>query len=150
LEVNVKKFLLVSTLVGALLAPSSLLASDTKGLNVLITSADAQTQMMGMVLSTSTIKDHGKAVNITLCGAAGNLALKDFKAGEVKRPDGKVVNPKAALGGLIKAGASVQVCPLFLPTAGLEASALSEGISIAKPPIVAKGLLDEDYKNISF
>jgi hypothetical protein len=145
-----KKTILSSLLAVALVAPLSLSASDSKGLNVLITSGDTQTQMMGMVLSTSTIKDHNKAVNITLCGPAGNLALKDYESGAVKRPDGSDANPKMALGGLIKAGASVQVCPLFLPTAGKDASALMEGITVAKPPMVAKGLLDSDFQNISF
>lgn len=145
-----KKGFLSTILVAALVAPMALSASDTKGLNVLITSGDTQTQMMGMVLSTSSIKDHNAKVNITLCGPAGNLALKDYQSDTVKRPDGKDVNPKMALGGLIKAGASVQVCPLFLPTAGKDTSALMEGITIAKPPMVAKGLLDDDFQNISF
>ncbi|MBE0496132.1 MAG: hypothetical protein IBX45_06955 [Campylobacterales bacterium] len=145
-----KKTMLSMALAGVLVVPAMLNAQEIKGLNVLIVSADAQTQMMGMVLSTSTLKDHGKAVNITLCGPAGNLALKEFEAGSVKRPDGSVVNPKGALGALIKAGASVEVCPLFLPTAGKDASALVEGVSVAKPPMVAKGLLDPAFKNISF
>jgi hypothetical protein len=113
-------------------------------------SADTQTQMMGMVLSTSAIKDHNKIVNITLCGPAGNLALKEFESGSVKRADGQNVNPKSALQGLIKAGAIVQVCPLFLPTAGKDATALLEGVSVAKPPMVAKNLVDPAFKNINF
>lgn len=145
-----KKSVLSTILVATLVAPMALSASESKGLNVLITSGDTQTQMMGMVLSTSTIKDHKKVVNITLCGPAGNLALKDFESGAVKRPDGSAANPKMALGGLIKAGASVQVCPLFLPTAGKDASALMDGITVAKPPMVAKSLLDSDFQNISF
>jgi len=145
-----KKSVLSTILAAALVAPMALNASETKGLNVLITSGDTQTQTMGMVLSTSSIKDHKAVVNITLCGPAGNLALKDYESGTVKRPDGSNANPKMALVGLIKAGASVQVCPLFLPTAGKDASALMEGITIAKPPMVAKSLLSDDFKNISF
>lgn len=133
---------------GALVLPLS--AQEVKGLNVLMVSADTQTQMMGMVLSTSVIKDHNKIVNITLCGPAGNLALKEFESGSVKRADGQNVNPKSALQGLIKAGAIVQVCPLFLPTAGKDATALLEGVSVAKPPMVAKNLVDPAFKNINF
>jgi hypothetical protein len=145
------KMLLTKVLVVAtLVAPSILSAEASKGLNVLMTSPDAQTQMMGMVLSTSVLNDQKKAVNITLCGPAGNLALKDFTSAEIKRPDGTVVNPKMALQGLMKAGASVQVCPLFLPNAGKDATALVEGITVAKPPMVAAGLTNKEWSNISF
>ena len=145
------KMLLTKVLVVATLSvPSILSAEASKGLNVLMTSPDAQTQMMGMVLSTSVLNDQKKAVNITLCGPAGNLALKDFKAADVKKPDGTVANPKMALQGLMKAGAVVQVCPLFLPNAGKDATALVEGISVAKPPMVAAGLTNLEFSNISF
>lgn len=143
-----KKVFLSMVVAGALVLPLS--AQEVKGLNVLMVSADTQTQMMGMVLSTSVIKDHNKVVNITLCGPAGNLALKEFESGSVKRADGQNVNPKSALQGLIKAGAIVQVCPLFLPTAGKDATALLEGVSVAKPPMVAKNLVDPAFKNINF
>ncbi|KFL34551.1 MULTISPECIES: hypothetical protein [unclassified Sulfurospirillum] len=143
-----KKVFLSMVVAGALVLPLS--AQEVKGLNVLMVSADTQTQMMGMVLSTSVIKDHNKVVNITLCGPAGNLALKEFESGSVKRADGQNVNPKTALQGLIKAGAIVQVCPLFLPTAGKDATALLEGVSVAKPPMVAKNLVDTAFKNITF
>lgn len=137
-------------IVGALVAPCFVNASELKGLSVIMTSADAQTQMMGMVLSSSVLNDQKKVINITLCGPAGNLALKDFKAADIKRPDGSVANPKSALQGLMKAGASVQVCPLFLPNAGKDASALVEGITVAKPPMVAKGLTDSEFNTVSF
>lgn len=145
-----KLFVKSALLVAALAVPSLLSAAELKGLNVLMTSPDAQTQMMGMVLGGSVLNDQKKALNITLCGPAGNLALKDFTAVDVKKPDGTMANPKMALQGLIKAGAVVTVCPLFLPNAGKDASALIEGISVAKPPMVAKGLTDAEFNNISF
>ena len=50
------KMLLTKVLVVATLSvPSILSAEASKGLNVLMTSPDAQTQMMGMVLSTSVL-----------------------------------------------------------------------------------------------
>lgn len=137
-------------IVAAIVAPCLMSATELKGINVIMTSADAQSQMMGMVLSNSVLNDQKKVVNITLCGPAGNLALKEFKAADVKRPDGSVANPKGALQGLMKAGASVQVCPLFLPNAGKDASALVEGITVAKPPMVAKGLTNGEFNTVSF
>ncbi len=45
-----KKFLSVAAL-GAFLFSSSAIAGENKGLNVVLTAKDAQTQMMAMVLS---------------------------------------------------------------------------------------------------
>ena len=134
------------------LISTTVVASENmaKGLNVMLTSEDAQTQMMGMVLGGSVLNEQKKVLSITLCGPAGNLALKDSVAVDVKKPDGTVTNPKAALQGLIKAGAVVTVCPLFLPNAGKDTSALAEGITVAKPPMVAKSLTDAEFNNISF
>jgi len=145
-----RRYFAKAFIVAALVAPSLMSATELKGLNVLMTSADAQTQMMGIVLGRSVLNDQKKALNITLCGPAGNLALKDFKTADVKKPDGTTANPKGALQGLMKAGAVVTVCPLFLPNAGKDASALVEGITVAKPPMVAKRLTDGDFNNISF
>lgn len=145
-----KKILTSSLLVAALALPTASFAGQLKGLNVLITSPDAQTQMMAMVLSTMTINKHKKIVNITLCGPAGDLATKEFQSTPVKRPDGKSPTPKMALMGLIKAGAKVEVCPLYLPNAGKEKSALIDGVNVANPAMVAGNLLDSDFNNIVF
>lgn len=67
-----KKVLL--SLCASVLVTTGAFASDTsaKGLNVLLTSADAQTQMMGMVLSTMTLKQN-KVVNMVLCSSAAYI-----------------------------------------------------------------------------
>lgn len=54
------------------------------------------------------------------------------------------------LQGLIKGGAKVEVCPLYLPNAGLDKSVLLEGITVAKPPKVASQLLNDDFANLSY
>ena len=55
-------------LLSTLLLSTSAMANDNsaKGLNVLLTSKDAQTQMMAMVLSTMTLKEK-KEVKMVLC-----------------------------------------------------------------------------------
>jgi len=139
-----------SLLVVAFAIPTILSAGQLKGLNVIINSGEPQTQMMAMVLSTMAIKKHNKIVNITLCGPAGDLAVKGMKSTPVKKPDGKSPTPKKALKGLIKAGAKVQICPLYLPNAGKNKSVLIKGITIAKPPIVAANLLNSEFNNLTF
>ncbi|EQB39935.1 hypothetical protein M947_04960 [Sulfurimonas hongkongensis] len=145
-----KKLITKVALSAILVLPSVLSAEQAKGLNVLINSADTQTQAMAMVLSMMSIKQHNKEVSIVLCGAAGDLADKNVKSTPVKRPDGTESSPQQNLQMLIKLGAKVEVCPLYLPNASKDASVLLEGVTVAKPPKVAGRLLDKDYQNLSF
>ncbi|WP_321312373.1 hypothetical protein ACMC56_14220 [Campylobacterota bacterium DY0563] len=140
-----KKFLSVVTL-GLFLFSSNAFAEDNKGLNVVLTANDAQTQMMAMVLSMMTIKQK-KAVNITLCSSAGDLAVKG-KESPLLKPKNK--SPKMLLQGLIKSGAKVEVCPLYLPNANLDKSVLLDGITVANPQNVAKQLLNSDFTTLSY
>ncbi len=145
-----KKLILSTVLAGALLVPSVSSAAQAQGMNVLVNSGDSQTQAMAMVLSLMTMKKHKKEVNIVLCGKAGDLADKNIKGTPVKRPDGKAPSAKMHLKKLIKMGASVQVCPLYLPNSGKNKSILLDGITIAKPPVVAGKLLNTNFQNITF
>ncbi|MEA1892027.1 MAG: hypothetical protein U9N33_04870 [Campylobacterota bacterium] len=145
-----KKILATTALIATLITPNILSADQAKGLNVLVNSGEPQTQAMAMVLSLMTIKKHKKQVNIVLCGAAGDLADKNIKGVPVKRPNGKAPSAKQHLKLLIKKGAKVAVCPLYLPNANKDKSILLEGITVAKPPVVAGRLLNEDFANITF
>ncbi len=140
-----KRFLFVVAL-GVFLFASNVQADQKKGLNVVLTSGDEQTQMMAMVLSMTSIKAK-KKVNITMCAAGGKLALKDTKT-QVFEPAKK--SPTMLLNALIKNGANVSVCPLYLPSVGKDKSALIDGISVAKPPKIAAQILDEDYATLSY
>ena len=93
-----KKGLLV--LLSSLLLSTASIASENtaKGLNVIITSEDAQTQMMGMVLSMMTLKQ-SKEVNMTLCSKAGDLAVKGMES-PILKPQDK--SPKMMLQALMK------------------------------------------------
>jgi len=137
----------IMLLVSMLIAGGTVSAEQVKGLNVTVTSADRQTQMMAMVLSIQTIKKHGKEINMVLCGSAGDLALKSTRT-ETFKPADK--SPTMLLKALLKNGASVGICPLYLPNAGHSADELIEGISIAKPPVVAGKLLDSGYRSLTF
>ena len=123
------------------------LAEQGEGLNVVVTSADRQAQMMAMVLSVQAMKKHGKEINMVLCGAAGDLALQSTKT-ETLLPSKK--SPTMLLNKLLSMGASIQVCPLYLPNAGKTTHDLIEGITVAKPPVVAGRLLDKEYNNLTF
>jgi len=145
-----KKLFLTAILFVSLVIPNTLSAEQAKGLNVLVNSANPQTQAMAMVLSLMSMTKHNKKVNIVLCGAAGDLADKNINGTPIKRPNGKAPSAKQHLKMLIKKGATVEVCPLYLPNTGKDKSVLLEGINVAKPPMVAGRLLDKDFQNITF
>lgn len=77
-----------------------------------VTSAD-NVQGMAMVLATQMVEQKA-AVRILLCGPAGQLALKTYEPAALKPRN---VTPKQMLAGLMKAGATVEVCALYLPNA---------------------------------
>jgi len=142
-----KKFISSILLASSVLVSSAVFADQAKGLNVLLTASERQAQMMAMVLSVQTMKKHGKEVNMVLCGSAGDLALSSTKT-ETMKPLGK--SPTQLLNALLKMGASVEVCPLYLPGVGKSKADLINGITVAKPPVVAGRLLDTDYTNLSY
>ena len=119
---------------------------DIKGLFVVVTTPDAQTQMMAMVLSTKTV-EQGKSVRMLLCGPGGELALKDSKQ-TVLKPLEK--SPQMLLKNLVKKGVTVEVCPLFLPNKGASPDNLIEGVTVAKPPVVAEKLREKGIKLFTF
>ena len=141
-----KKSLLILSSILMLSTASIANENSAKGLNVIITSGDAQTQMMGMALSMATLKQN-KEVNMTLCSKAGDLAVKGMESPVLKPMD---KSPKMILQALIKQGAKVDLCPIYLPNAENAKAELLEGITIATPADGAAKLLNKDYKNLSY
>ncbi len=138
---------LLSTICAGLILSTSAMASESaKGLNVTLTADDAQTQLMAMVLSMKTIQQN-KKVHMVLCSSAGELAIKNAKSPKLKPID---KSPKMLLQAIIKKGADVKVCPLYLPNAGKNKSELIKGVTVAKPDEVAAQLLNKDFKNLSY
>lgn len=127
---------------------SSVLAADgaTKGVFVVVTSEEPQTQMMAMVLSTEVL-GKGKSVDVLLCDGGGDLALKNSEEILLK-PKNK--SPRMLLKNLIAKGVNVQVCPLYLPNKGAAPEDMLEGISQAEPAMVAEKLLQPDVNLLTF
>jgi sulfur relay (sulfurtransferase) complex TusBCD TusD component (DsrE family) len=111
-----------------------------------VTSADNQSQGMAMVLATQMVEQKA-AVRILLCGPAGQLALKTYEPAALKPRN---VTPKQMLAGLMKTGATVEVCALFLPNADRTSTDLTDGITVAKPPEVAAYMLKPGVKAFGF
>jgi predicted peroxiredoxin len=113
---------------------------------VSINSGVTQTQGVAMVLASQALAQKA-AVRVLLCSDGGQLAVKDKDSAALK-PSNK--SPKEMLQGLMKAGAKVEVCALFLPNSDLKAGDLIEGIGVAKPADVAAYVLQANVKVLSF
>lgn len=141
------KYLIAFCLICFLAVPAFGNDSGTsKNLFVIVTTDDPVTQLMSMVLATQTMKK-GATVDILLCGEAGALAVKNSPEIFLK-PKNK--SPQSLLKNLIKNGVSVELCPPYLPNKDTTVSDLLDGISVAKPPLVADKLLQENTKILSY
>lgn len=121
-------------------------AEKGKDMLFIVTSPDAQTQMMAMVLSTQSFKK-GANVNVLLCGPAADIAVKGSAETKFKPID---KSPQMLLKGLIKQGVSVEVCPLYLPSKDLKMNALVPGVTKAKPPVVAGKMVQSGTEVVTF
>ena len=111
-----------------------------------VSTADNQSQGKAMVLATQMLEQKA-AVRILLCGPAGQLALKTYEPAALKPRN---VTPKQMLSGLMKAGATVEVCALFLPNADRAPTDLTDGVTVAKPPEVAAYMLKPGVRAFGF
>jgi intracellular sulfur oxidation DsrE/DsrF family protein len=111
-----------------------------------VTNADNQAQGMAMVLANQ-MAEQKAAVRILLCGPAGQLALKSYEPAALKPRN---VTPKQMMTALIKGGATVEVCALFLPNAEKTPADLIEGVTVAKPPEVAAYMAKPGVKAFGF
>ena len=75
------------------------------------------------------------------------MALKSYEPAALKP---KNVTPKQMMAGLIKGGATVEVCALFLPNADKTPTDLIEGVAVAKPPEVAAYMTKPGVKSFGF
>ncbi|MCD8504347.1 MAG: DsrE family protein [Burkholderiaceae bacterium] len=134
-----------SLIAGSLLAIS---AQAQTGPNMYFTvnSSDVMVQGAAMVLATQALEQKAN-VRVLLCGAAADMALQGHQMPTLKPKD---VTPQQMLQGVIKGGATVEVCALFLPNKGLKADALISGVTPGKPADVAAYMLKSDVKMLAF
>lgn len=111
-----------------------------------INSGNAQTQGVALVLASQAVAQKA-GVRVLLCSDGGQLAVKDKESATLK-PVNK--SPKEMLQGLMKAGAKVEVCALFLPNSDLKPTDPIEGIGVAKPADVAAYLLQANVKSLNY
>ena len=145
---------LTAAMLGALvlaapLAPAAQ-ADEPGKLVTILTAAEPQTQLMAMVLTMQAAQQGAKA-HILLCGPAADIALKDAPASATTPQKPRDMSPQGLMQMIMqKTGTTAEVCAIYLPNAGLDAGALLDGVSAAKPDAMAARLLAADTRIMSF
>jgi hypothetical protein len=130
----------------ALAVASFTVGAHADELFVSIHSSGAMAQGAGLVLAGQALEQKAP-VRVLLCDAAGDIAVAG-KELPVLKP--RNVTPQQMLQGVIKAGAKVEVCALYLPNTGKQASDLIAGVTPAKPAEVAAHLLKPGVNTLAF
>jgi len=133
---------------GALALAGAAQASGDKLVTV-VTSAEPQTQLMAMVLTMQAVQK-GAATRILLCGPAGDLGLADAPAAATAPQPPRGMSPQGLMQAIMKAGATVEVCAIYLPGKGAGPEVLLAGVGVAQPPEMAAAMLDDDARVWSF
>lgn len=139
------KFVTAISLTLAFTSPGH--TAEPMDLFVTIDSDKTMSQGAALVLTGQALEQKAK-VRVLLCDAAGDIALAANTAGVPLKPRG--ATPQQMLQMVIKAGAKVEVCALYLPNTGRKASDLLEGVTAAKPADVAAFFLQPNVRTLSF
>jgi len=132
------------TIAAALLCAAASVQAEELFVN--IHSGQAMAQGAALVLAGQAL-DQKANVRVLLCDAAANIALVGQEMPTLKP---RHVTPQQMLQGVIKAGAKVEVCALYLPNSGKQAGDLIAGVTPAKPAEVAAHLLKPGVNTLSF
>ena len=112
---------------------------------MLLSAPAAEAQAFNLVLANQ-IQRSGNPVHLLLCSEAGDMALKVAPAAATAPVTPQGLTVRSLLEGLIKQGATVQVCAIYLPNRKLQPDALMEGVSAAKPQDIAAMMVDPAVK----
>lgn len=124
----------------------SAMSAQATDLFVNIHSGNAMAQGAGLVLAGQALEQKAN-VRVLLCDAAADIAVAGKEMPTLKPRN---VTPQQMLQGLIKAGATVEVCALYLPNSGRQAADLLPGVTPAKPADVAAHLLKPGMATLAF
>ncbi len=133
----------VTSLALALGLAAPVAAGGPQALVTIVTSDQPQVQLMSMVLTHQAMAK-GHPTRILLCGAAGDMALADAPAGVTAPQPPRGASPQGLLQAAIGKGATVEVCAIYLPGRGADATALIDGVGVAQPPAMAAAMTADD------
>jgi hypothetical protein len=143
-----KRIIAIAATAGLTALPAG--AQDERKMLSIISTPDAQTQLMAMVLTLQTA-GQGVAPRILLCGPAGDIALKDAPETATAGQPPRDASPQGLMRRLMNdAGATVEVCAIYLPARGDDASVLIEGVGVADPAEIGALIADPGTRVLGF
>lgn len=138
------------SLAASLLTGGAALAEGPNKLLTLLTAPEPQTQLMAMVLTMNAIAA-GAEAEVLLCGPAGDIALKDAPASATAGQPPKDASPQGLMAMMMaKNGLKVQVCAIYLPGKGADASVLLDGVTAAAPDAMGAAIVAPGTTVMSF
>jgi predicted peroxiredoxin len=150
LETDMKRLLASAALAATTLAAGMAAAEDGQDLVTIITSPEPQTQLMALVL-TFQAAQQGADAHIMLCGPAGDIALRDAPESATAGQPPRDMSPQSLMQMIrTQTGATVEVCAIYLPGRGEDASVLLDGVGVAAPDAMAARLLDTGTRVLNF
>lgn len=133
----------------SLVTAGAAFAQNAEKLVTIVTSDNAQTQLMSMVLTAQAIEQGTKA-RILLCGAGGDIALTDAPETATAPQPPRDASPQGLMQMLMSRGVTVEVCAIYLPGLGADQSVLIDGVGVAAPPAMGAAMLDSTAQVWSF
>lgn len=144
------RFLTPALLVAGISLGSAALAEEPSKLITILTAPEAQTQLMAMVLTMNAMAA-GAEAEMLLCGPAGDIALKDAPATATAGQPPKDASPQGLMKMMMeKNGLKVQVCAIYLPGKGADASVLLEGVTAAAPDAMGDAIVAPGTSLLTF
>src|SRR6056297_183359 len=123
------KKLIISALAAVSLAGPTAAQEQPETLVTILTAPEPQTQLMAMVLAMQAAQQ-GVAPHILLCGPAGDIALKDAPESATAPQPPRDMSPQGLMTQIMGLpGARVEVCAIYLPGKGADASVLLDGVA---------------------
>jgi predicted peroxiredoxin len=138
-----------AALAAALAAAIPVHAQQDRSVLSIVTSGDPQTQLMSMVLTMQTAAQ-GLVPHVLLCGPAGDIALKGAPETATAGQPPRDASPQGLMRRMMEGGATVEVCAIYLPGRGEDASVLLDGVGAADPAEIGALLADPDVRVLSF
>ncbi|OIQ35340.1 MAG: hypothetical protein BM559_02200 [Roseobacter sp. MedPE-SWchi] len=144
------KKLALATLAALSLTGPALAQEPPETLVTVLTAPEPQTQLMAMVLAMQAAKQ-GAAPHILLCGPAADIALKEAPESATAPQPPRDMSPRGLMSKIAALpGAKVEVCAIYLPSKGADASILMQGVGVANPKEMAAALIAPNARVTSY
>lgn len=141
---------LVTTTALILTLGTAVHADEPNKLITILTAPEPQTQLMAMVLTMNAMAAGAKA-EVLLCGPAGDIALKEAPETATAGQPPKGASPQGLMKMMMeKNGLKVQVCAIYLPGKGADATVLMDGVTAAAPDAMGAAIVGDDTTVMSF